>query len=359
MVNGLEVPFLSGTDNQGSSVTEFREDGLTGNGTDEVFVFRVYEEVLNHPSADADLIAGRLDRPESEVRLALHTLVGLKLAKPAPGCCRRFVAVSPEIAEAELVAPLEQAIHHQHRVVSDIRGQLRSFSDTFRRSRRTRQSQDAVRVLDDVDQIRLQLADASRLCESEVLTMQPGGGRAENELHDARTRDVEMLERGVEMKIIYQHTARNDVPTRGYVREVAARGAQVRTSNEIFDRMIIFDRRVAFVPHEMPGGSLGAAVIHEPAMVGLLQRIHEHLWRSASVFDPKEAAYGETFDEVRATILELLASGLKDEVIARRLGMSARTCRRHISRLMSELSAASRFQAGVAAATIGLVGHPE
>jgi DNA-binding CsgD family transcriptional regulator len=161
------------------------------------------------------------------------------------------------------------------------------------------------------------------------------------------------------MKVIYQHTARNDVPTRSYVREVAARGAHVRTSNEIFDRMIIFDRRVAFVPHEMPDGSIGAAVMHEPAMVGLLLRIHEHVWRSASVFDPKEAAYGETFDEVRATILELLASGLKDEVIARRLGMSARTCRRHISRLMSELSAASRFQAGVAAATIGLVGHPE
>lgn len=324
MANRLEVPLPAGTGN----------DELP----DDMFVFRVYEEVLDHPSADADLIAARLDRPAVDVRLALRTLVELKLARPDSDGCRRFVAVSPEIAEAE---------------VSDIRGQLRSFSDTFSRSRRTRQSQDAVSVLDDIEQIRLRLADASRLCETEVLMM------AEDALHEALSRDVEMLERGVEMKAIFRHTARNEVPARGYVREVAARGAQVRTSDEIFERMIIFDRRLAFVPHELPGGSMGVAVMHEPAMVGLLVRIHQHVWRSASEFDPKEAAYGETSERVRTTILELLASGVKDEVIARRLGMSARTCRRHIARLMGELSAASRFQAGVAAATIGLVGHPE
>ncbi|MEU9130595.1 helix-turn-helix transcriptional regulator, partial [Kitasatospora sp. NPDC048540] len=46
------------------------------------------------------------------------------------------------------------------------------------------------------------------------------------------------------------------------------------------------------------------------------------------------------------TIMELLAAGLKDESIARRLGMSLRTTRRHIADIMEELDAASRFQAG-------------
>nr|WP_237532014.1 LuxR C-terminal-related transcriptional regulator [Streptomyces sp. SID8352] len=51
----------------------------------------------------------------------------------------------------------------------------------------------------------------------------------------------------------------------------------------------------------------------------------------------------------------MLASGLKDDVIARRVGISSRTLRRHISVIMEELSAESRFQAGVAAANAGLV----
>jgi DNA-binding NarL/FixJ family response regulator len=61
-------------------------------------------------------------------------------------------------------------------------------------------------------------------------------------------------------------------------------------------------------------------------------------------------------NELRSTILELLASGVTDEVAARRIGISSRTFRRHVATIMDELQADSRFQAGVAAARAGLVG---
>jgi sugar-specific transcriptional regulator TrmB len=322
---------------------------------DDPFVLQVYEQVIGDRIVDVAAVADRLRQSEPRVLGALRTLVGLKLVKPQRGGGDGFVAVSPEAAESELVAPLEQGIHQRLRAVADIRGQLRTFSGTFNYAHRARRCQDTVQIVDDIDQIRMMLDDASRRCQSEVLTMQPGGGRAADQLRDALPRDREMLQRGVDMKIIYQHSARTDVPTRDYVREVSALGAQVRTSNEIFDRMIIFDRRIAFVPNH---GSAAAAVVHEPTMVGVLHRFHQHVWLSASVLDPRDAAYGDTLDEVRATILELLASGLTDEVIARRIGLSARTCRRHIARLMSDLKADSRFQAGVAAALGGLVSLP-
>ena len=59
--------------------------------------------------------------------------------------------------------------------------------------------------------------------------------------------------------------------------------------------------------------------------------------------------------ELHRTILRLLADGLKDEAIARRLGMSLRTTRRHVADILSELNVSSRFQAGVAAARSGLL----
>ncbi|MGI5530482.1 response regulator transcription factor [Streptomyces syringium] len=58
--------------------------------------------------------------------------------------------------------------------------------------------------------------------------------------------------------------------------------------------------------------------------------------------------------ELDHTIVRLLAAGLKDEAIARRLGMSLRTARRHIADIMETLGAESRFQAGMLAARAGM-----
>ena len=90
-------------------------------------------------------------------------------------------------------------------------------------------------------------------------------------------------------------------------------------------------------------------------MVRVLAQVFEQTWRSAVRYDSAMTDGDEPLDEVKFAILELLASGVKDEVIARRLGMAPRTYRRHISSLMDELNASSRFQAGLVAARRGLL----
>ena len=52
-------------------------------------------------------------------------------------------------------------------------------------------------------------------------------------------------------------------------------------------------------------------------------------------------------------MLELMAAGLKDEIVARRLGLSTRTLRRRIAGVMRELGADTRFQAGCEAVRRG------
>jgi DNA-binding NarL/FixJ family response regulator len=49
----------------------------------------------------------------------------------------------------------------------------------------------------------------------------------------------------------------------------------------------------------------------------------------------------------------MLAAGMKDEKIARSLGISLRTLSRLLSEVMQELGASSRFEAGVRAAKLG------
>ncbi|WP_308081551.1 hypothetical protein [Streptomyces sp. NK15101] len=55
-------------------------------------------------------------------------------------------------------------------------------------------------------------------------------------------------------------------------------------------------------------------------------------------------------------LVGLLAEGAKDEVTARRTGMSLRTCRRHIACPHEELGAESRFRGGALAERAGLTG---
>ena len=61
-----------------------------------------------------------------------------------------------------------------------------------------------------------------------------------------------------------------------------------------------------------------------------------------------EAALGDR-------MLAMLAAGLKDEAIARYLGVSLRTVRRRVATLMEELGAHTRFQLGSAAERRGLL----
>ena len=61
---------------------------------------------------------------------------------------------------------------------------------------------------------------------------------------------------------------------------------------------------------------------------------------------------GLTTADERA-LLKLLAAGLTDEAVARRLGRSVRTTRSQVAALMVKLGASSRFQAGHKAAERG------
>ncbi|HKT05044.1 MAG TPA: helix-turn-helix transcriptional regulator [Rugosimonospora sp.] len=64
---------------------------------------------------------------------------------------------------------------------------------------------------------------------------------------------------------------------------------------------------------------------------------------------------GEGLSAAEHETLRLLGTGLKDEAIARQLGVSMRTARRRISTLLTRLGAVSRFQAGAETARRGLV----
>ncbi|MGW3744964.1 LuxR C-terminal-related transcriptional regulator [Streptomyces sp. NPDC005146] len=315
----------------------------------------VYEWALrNGGLRDADEAAAELGLAISELTLARDNLLelGLLVSSTDGG---ELLPADPAIAEMLARAPLEQEIRQRQQELTRMHAQLRSLAPLFAQHSRAGRTSDVLRSFDDPAKVRRELSMMTRLCSEEMVSIQPGGGRDPDTLRSIVAESLSMLERGVRLRTLYQHTARASLSTQAYVRSVSAAGARIRTTAEAFDRIIVFDRETAFVPQpRVAGRPQGASVVTDPTVVGFLYRMFESLWESGRPFDAHQAEFQPSTEGLKTSILRLMATGLKDEVIAKRLGMATRTFRRHVKDITDELGVESRFQAGFRAWQLGI-----
>lgn len=332
----------------GNSSSEFAElDDLSA---------AAYGAAVEFGRFDRADIAERLSLTTPEVDRVEHVLRLLHLLHPMPGDPDVLVPVGPDVAAADLVGSAEHQIRDLQQAVTDVRSKLLSLMPRYFEGRRMRNRLEAFDVISDKDTIQSMINHLTQQCRKELLTVQPGGARSSPALASARQRALNTLDRGVRIRTIYQHTARSDLATRSYVRDISAEGAEVRTADELIDRMIIYDRETVFLPERKSASKTpGAAIVREPTLVAFLCAVFEHLWDGATPFNPDSQSTSSGTDDLRASIIRLMAKGYKDEMVARRLGMSVRTCRRHISEITEQLEATSRFQAGFNVALSGML----
>lgn len=144
---------------------------------------------------------------------------------------------------------------------------------------------------------------------------------------------------------------------RGSAEELRKRqreGAEIRISQDEINETIILDERMAILAGDASQGVRAFSVVTRPEVVRNVLSLFKAAWRRATPL----AAYETDFAEVRALapqILDVLASGCKDETAARQLGLGLRTYRRRVAELMTALGATSRFQAGARAHELGLL----
>ncbi|MFE1555089.1 LuxR C-terminal-related transcriptional regulator [Streptomyces sp. NPDC058734] len=313
----------------------------------------VYQWLAEHRRLDAAAAAEELGLGVEETAAALERLLAARLVHADPEEPGAGYAVAPEVAAAQLAAPVEDEIRTRQYELFRMRRQLQQFTSAYQRG--TLAAGGALEVVSGMQTVRTLMTRAAAACRSEVFTCQPAGGfRTPETLRDTLERDRPLLERGIRLRVLHPHTSRFHAPTQAYVAAASALGAEHRTAHDLFGRLVVYDRETAFLP--LSDGSWGAVVVREPHTVTYLCELFEHSWEQATVFaDAAGQGLEQVAREIDRTILRLLGAGLKDEAIARRLGMSLRTARRHIADIMDRLGADSRFQAGAAAAQAGLL----
>ncbi len=295
------------------------------------------------------LSSGRVSRAEVE---PAPCLLEFALLHPDPDDPDWLRPVPPSIALAQQIQPLEREIQDRRRLTLDLADAFQPFLALSAQKPATTH---AITVLEGNARIHAALDVAVAEARTEVLTVQPGGSRPEHILSQALERSKPLIERGLAMRTLYQHTVRHSQSTFAYVDQMAGAKVEIRTLEQLIERLIICDDTVAFIPAQ--DDNQIALELRHPGLVQYLIKVFEHLWQRATPL-MDEVPYESTpegITGVQRSIAKLLIEGHVDEAIARRLGMNVRTCRAHIARLAAALGSGSRAQLGYLIAQSGIL----
>ncbi|WP_323180664.1 LuxR C-terminal-related transcriptional regulator [Streptomyces atratus] len=288
--------------------------------------------------------------PAGEVPGCLTTLHLMVEDRDSPGY---LIPVPPETASFDALGPIEEAIARERRTLRSARAALAVFEGLYADAHRLEQP--ALTRLSGAAVIGKALDAGVAGCREEVRTAHPGGGRPAHTLEESLPRDLRNLRRGIRQRTIYQHTVRSDRTTLAYIERVTTEGAEVRTLAEVVDRIIVFDRNLAFVPYsDEPHNALR---IQHPPLVRFLVRHFDEAWARSVPVRPERVPLRTPVvtSDLQRTILQAVVGGETDDSIARRLGMSRRSVAEHVRRVSGQLGSNSRAQLGYLVATSGLL----
>ncbi|MFE3458548.1 LuxR C-terminal-related transcriptional regulator [Nocardiopsis aegyptia] len=319
---------------------------LSALGVDTTAV-SVYQAMVDHPRWGITQISVHLALAETDVHAALDRLVGLRLLRPKFADSSVLRPVRLDIAVQILLARREEQAHHpQERLAAGRAAALELLESQEAGGESAYQGE----TMSSIEQVQDCLERLAHSCVERVWSFHPGGAQPSAQLEASRPLDGMLLERGVDMRTLYQDSVRNDQDTLGYARWLTESGARVRTAPVLPVRMVLFDDSVV-LPLDPDDTGAGAVRLSGRGVITALAGLHTAVWEQASPFGIADRKHDgdDALDGQERQMLKLLAQGATDEVVARQLGIGVRTARRMMAALMQRLQARSRFEAGVLA----------
>ncbi|MEU0341276.1 helix-turn-helix transcriptional regulator [Streptomyces bobili] len=315
----------------------------------------VYRAMLRHPGHGVADLCHHLEMSEGDVRSGLDRLSELALLRPSYAEPGRPRAVSPDIGMEILLARQQAELTaHQARIEASRAAAAQLISEYA--DLRPSAAEPGVEHLIGLDRIRERLALLHREVREEVMIFAPDGEQTAENLEASKPLDESLLGRGIRMRTIYLDSVRNSPPTVAYAQWLSGLGRQARTVPTLPIRLIIADRNTAVIPVNSNDTAAGAVMLTGQGTLTALCALFESVWETAKPLGEITQRDESRLTDTEATALKLLADGLTDEAIAKRLGVSHRTARRVATGLMERLGARSRFEAGVRAARQGWFG---
>lgn len=301
---------------------------------------KIYECLLERPgSTPADVVVAS-NFSAGYVRRLLSVLETKGLVTRSPERVAKYHAVAPELAFGALVAVrqsgLQAALSLAERLAK-IRPQSSGDSG----------DELTVELITGRDALMRVIGQFYENAKHEILEFDRPPYVNPFESHNAM--HVSMQDRNVVCRTICDTTKLDWPGGAQHIQECLAAGEEQRLYEGVPIKAAIIDRRMALVPLHLKTANDSGLLLRPSLLLDTLCAHFEMLWQLAAPVGADGTADsngGRSESAELEQLTALLANGLKDQVIASRLKISARTFERRVSLLQKRLKANTRFQAG-------------
>jgi DNA-binding CsgD family transcriptional regulator len=341
--------------------------------TNEMGVFGVspaeeqlYRHFLRHPDSSSEGVHVKLGIARHELEQAMTRLVRLRLLRPGdrPGW---FFPVDPEQVVARLTELRLREMYQEIQRVTQSRHVLATLRAEMSASAGSAEGgsggayvgEHGVEEIDDRAELSNRMEELVFFAREEIASVEPGVQLLSEAVLKRRTVEWRALKRGVRRRLVLPAGMLQHARVAGHVRELLARGGEVRVVEEITDQLVVYDGRVALMPKDPKHSDHGALLVRGRGLVSTLAGLFEKVWEQAEdvsveLREPGEEQEAE-LSEAELRVLRMMCEVGKDETGARDLGVSVRTYRRHIADVLRRLGASTRAQAALLARERGWV----
>ncbi|UMG93791.1 helix-turn-helix domain-containing protein [Nocardioides sp. TF02-7] len=295
----------------------------------------VYRALLARTAAAPAELTGPSGQPEPDVAASLAALEELGLVTRVPGARGRFRAVRPDVAVDVLAARRREELTRAQAAARE----LVAVMPAEERHR----PEDIVEVVAGRDAIAARFEQLLAATREELLVLDRPPYVADAARSESSVRDL--LRDEVVVRGIYAPEALELPGALEAAQDAVRAGERSRVHPGLPMKLAISDRRLALLPIDADDAVDAALCIRPSALLDALVQLFDLMWEQAlPITAPPEEGVVSNRD-----LAALLASGAKDDVVARHLGTSNRTLSRRIAEMMDALHVRTRFQAGVQA----------
>lgn len=303
-----------------------------------------YRELLKRTQSDPGDLAAALGRERALVEQALTALEELGLVSRVPGRAPRFRAARPDVAVDVLVARRREELARAQMAARELLAEMPAEE--------RHRPEDIVEVLVGRPAIAARFEQVLTGTREELLVIDRPPYVSDPERSDSSVRSL--LREEVVVRGLYAPEALELPGALEAAQDAVRIGERSRVHADLPMKLAIGDRRLAILPVGADEAVEAALCIRPSTLLDALVQLFELLWAQAT---PIVAAVDSPDGD--RELAALLASGAKDDVVARHLGTSSRTLSRRIAELMDRLHVRTRFQAGVQAVRLGWLPGPE
>ncbi|MGW0082231.1 LuxR C-terminal-related transcriptional regulator [Streptomyces sp. NPDC003393] len=311
---------------------------------------QVLEHLVAVPSADVTDIAGAVGVSSAEAERALRILADFSLVLRIDGTAPRWAAGPPRPALGALLARrraelarAEGLVERLHEVYEEMSGPRAAH---------------LVEVLEREDEVSARYGQLLKGSSIEVLHL----AKPPYVTHSEASGGEFAVAHGVRMRSVYDTDGFTDAQSLDTALRGTDQGGELRLASRLPVKLVVFDRAAALLPVRGDRPAAGSLVVHSPALVVALVALFESVWERAEPVSLETRHDGPVWkrglmavepDRRTREILHLMATGMKDETIARVLKVSRRTVQKHVSDAGTLLGARTRFQIALLAAERG------